>query len=152
MVCLAEGEKDCDNLDSLQLFPEQPHLHVSATCNFDGAWQPSQSPKWVEDYNPQFTGKFVLIFEDNDIPGRTWAEHIAASVYRYAAGVKIIRLPGLLEHGDVSDWMLSHTVEQLREEIKKAPRWKPETKPLVQQVFINAAQFVNTITVTMKML
>ena len=94
LVCLAEGEKDCDTLNSLQLYPDSPHIQVSATCNFDGAWQPSQSPKWLEDYNPHFTGKGVFIFEDNDIPGRAWSEHIAASVYRYAAGVKIIRLPG----------------------------------------------------------
>ena len=145
VVCLAEGEKDCDTLDSLQLYPEQPHIQVSATCNFDGAWQPGQSPKWIDDYNPYFTGKCVFIFEDNDFPGRAWSEHIAASVYRYATGVKIIRLPGLSEHGDVSDWMLSHTVEQLREEIKKAPRWKPETKPMVQQVFLSAPHFINTI-------
>ena len=145
LVCLAEGEKDCDTLNSLQLYPDSPHIQVSATCNFDGAWQPSQSPKWLEDYNPHFTGKGVFIFEDNDIPGRAWSEHIAASVYRYAAGVKIIRLPGLPEHGDVSDWMLSHTVEELRQEIKKTPRWKPETKPVVQRAFIDAEQFISTI-------
>jgi hypothetical protein len=141
VVCLCEGEKKVDVIEGLQLYPESPHLRVAGTCNFDGAWKPEQSPKWLEEYNAYFAGKWVFIFEDNDAPGRTWGEHIANSVQRHAAGVKIIQFPDLPEKGDVADWMLSHGVEDLRERIKRAPKWKPPEKPASLRVFASAVQF-----------
>lgn len=142
VAAIAEGEKDCENLTALDLYPDLPHLRVCATCNFDGAWRENESPKWLPQYNAYFAGKFVLIFVDNDESGETWSKHIAQQLYGIAAGVKLIRLPALEPKGDVSDWLQNHTVEELRAELKKAKRWHPEEKPQSQSVFLPASKFV----------
>lgn len=142
VICLVEGEKDCETLTGIQLYPESPHLRQVATCNFDGAWRDGESPKWLSSYNSYFAGKFVLVFPDNDEPGETRGLHIARMLYNVAAGVKVVRLPALPDKGDVSDWLLTHTVEQLRAEIKAAPRWHPEAPAEGQSVFLPAPKFM----------
>ena len=57
---------------------------------------------------------------DNDEVGRKHGEQVAASVARYASGVKVVHLPGLQEHGDVSDFLQAHSVEDIFAEIKGA--------------------------------
>jgi hypothetical protein len=104
-IFLSEGEKDADNLMSAIRKLGQPDLHMAATTNFDGAG------KWNDDYNPYFLGKRIVILADNDDIGRRHAERVATAVHPYAAGVKIIHLPGLPEQGDVSDFLSSHTAQ-----------------------------------------
>ena len=94
-------------------------IFVAATTNFDGAG------KWKDDYSAFFAGKKVTILPDNDEPGEKHALRVAASIYPHAIGVKIVRLPGLQEKGDVSDYLKSHTDSDLLAEIQKAPRWHP---------------------------
>jgi hypothetical protein len=117
-VVICEGEKDCDNvLAALSTIKIEGSEHLAVTTNFDGAG------KWKNEYAPFFAGKSVVIFPDNDEIGRRHAEAVAQSTYPYAAGVKMIQLPGLQEKGDVSDFLQTHTAADLLEEIKKAKAW-----------------------------
>lgn len=97
-VLIVEGEKDADQLNALGFV---------ATCNYDGASKDATfKPKWrPELYNGRLAGKQVVIFPDNDEAGRVHADYIARSLQGIAASVKVVRLAGLGQGGDVSDWL-----------------------------------------------
>ena len=92
MVVICEGEKDADNL--AVILPDG----WATTTMFDGAG------RWRDDYAPYFTGKFVIVAEDNDEPGRKHAQMVAASVAKFAERVKIFRNPENAGK-DISDWI-----------------------------------------------
>jgi hypothetical protein len=90
LVFIPEGEKDVDRLRQLGL---------AATTNPFGAG------KWRETYNESLRGRQVVILPDNDEQGTNHAEQIARSLRHVAASVRVVKLPGLLEKGDVCDWL-----------------------------------------------
>lgn len=121
MIC--EGEKDADALNEIDwnLLAEGKKAEtVSATCNFDGAGP----GKWKDSYSSHFSGRRVIIFPDNDTVGKEHAAQVALSVSKYAYSVRVVELPGLAEHGDVSDYLKDHTPADLFEVIKNTPPWR----------------------------
>jgi hypothetical protein len=99
LVFVAEGEKDVDNLRGLGLV---------ASCNPEGAG------KWKSHFNEAFRGRRVVVLPDNDDKGRRHAQDVANNLRGVAAAVAVLRLPGLPEKGDVSDWLAGGgTKEQL---------------------------------------
>jgi hypothetical protein len=70
-----------------------------ATTNAGGA------SKWWPSLNRWFHGADVVIVPDADPPGRLHARKVAESLKGVAAAVKVVCLPGLPEHGDVSNWL-----------------------------------------------
>jgi hypothetical protein len=122
VVFLSEGEKDADNLLDANLFAKHA-FSIATTTTFDGAWQKGHSPKWLDSYAPYFTGKQVMIFEDNDEPGRIYAETAAAAIAKYAYAVRVISFRDLPEKSDVSDFLKDHTVAELEQRIVKVPLW-----------------------------
>lgn len=122
VILLAEGEKDCLNLLQANLFPSAGYS-IACTTSYDGAWKPGQSPKWLDGYNPYFAGKQVFIFPDNDEQGRAYAEHIAQGIAPFAYNVRIVSLPDLPEKGDVSDFLVTHTVADLEKAIRESKTW-----------------------------
>ena len=131
VVLIAEGEKDADNLRALpwaSLANGKPMPSVAATCNFDGAGP----GKWKDEYAPFFAGRMVVVFPDNDDTGKLHAKEVIKSVSRYAHTVKIVNLPDLKEHGDVSDYLANHTVLDLMTIISKTPYWSEEKEPVKQ--------------------
>jgi 5S rRNA maturation endonuclease (ribonuclease M5) len=118
-IFICEGEKDCDNIRALGLSNREDGVFVAATTNFDGAG------KWKDEYSAFFAGKRVVVLPDNDEPGEKHAQRVAESIYPYAQGVKVVRLPELAEKGDVSDYLVVHSAEDLIVEVKKAPQWRP---------------------------
>jgi hypothetical protein len=135
VIFVAEGEKDADALRALAL--EVKGYTIAATCNFDGAG------KWKDEYSPFFAGKRVVIFEDNDEPGRQHAEMVARSALAYAEAVKIVSLPGLPEKGDVSDFLKDHTAEDLMKAVGEAPRYRSvEVKPDEAPFFVAASRIL----------
>jgi hypothetical protein len=116
-VIVPEGEKDVDRLRSLGLI---------ATCN------PMGAGKWRDAYSEDLRARHVVIIPDNDQAGRDHAQKVARSVSGLAASVKVVKLPGLPEHGDASDWLdAGGTVEKLRELIAAAGAWTPPSRPQV---------------------
>ncbi len=109
---VTEGEKDADRLASLDF--------VAVTV---------ASGNWSEEALRALTGYECLILEDNDDPGRKRAQKAAAALHGIARCVRIVRLPGLSEKGDVSDWLdAGNDHNQLLDIAKAAPIWAPETE------------------------
>lgn len=133
-VIVCEGEKDVDNLraaiggDREALFS---HLAVTTA--------PRGAGKWSDDFSLYFVGKQILILPDNDDPGRTHASDVAASAYRYAQGVKILQLPDLPEKGDVSDYLQTHSFQDVLNAAKACEWWRPVVSD--NSLFMNVTQF-----------
>jgi archaellum biogenesis ATPase FlaH len=76
------------------------NLGVCATTSSHGAKSPGKS-----DWSP-LAGKEVVILPDNDGPGEGYAHAVAGLLARLdpRPSVKVVRLPGLPEGGDIVDW------------------------------------------------
>ncbi|MEK7217176.1 MAG: VapE domain-containing protein, partial [Chloroflexota bacterium] len=106
---IVEGEKDCDRLAD---------LGIPATTN------PAGAGKWREDYAVQLKAaacEQAVILPDNDAAGKKHAVQAASSLLSAGIKAKIVRLPGLPERGDASDWLdAGHTREELEAVVKTA--------------------------------
>ena len=98
VVYLVKGEKDCDTLFSHGL---------TATCNDSGAGN------WKPEFNEFLKGRDVVILEDNDEKGRKHGNVISEELHRIAKRIKIIRFKELPQGGDVSDYLATHTKDDL---------------------------------------
>jgi hypothetical protein len=106
-VFAVEGEKDADRLASLGLV---------ATTNPHGAG------KWRPEYGDVLRGRRVVVLPDNDPVGRAHARDVVADLLGKAAEVRLLELPGLPEHGDVSDWLdAGGTRPALEELVRELP-------------------------------
>jgi hypothetical protein len=116
VVYICEGKKDAERLLRMGLV---------ATTN------PMGAGNWRPEYNGVLSGRLAVILQDNDQAGRNHSEKAAYSLHGTAASVKILALPGLPEHGDVSDWLDSgHTLGDLLQAAKNALEWQPQATPL----------------------
>lgn len=106
-VC--EGEKDADRLAQYEF---------CATTVASG--------KWTEECVQVLASRDIIIFEDNDNAGRKRSSEAAALLHGVASTVRIVSLPGLPEHGDVSDWLdAGSKPDELIEVCFAAPLWDP---------------------------
>lgn len=119
VVWWAEGEKDADTLAAHGL------PAVSAP---DGA-----KSKLIAAQMEAMRGKEVVILPDNDAPGQSHAQAVAAMLQGIAASVRVLALvkvwPDLQEHGDVSDiyaLMGEDTTEALQTHAAATPEWTQE--------------------------
>jgi RecA-family ATPase len=117
-VFLCEGEKDADRVASL------------GHCSTNVA-----SGNWTNECVQALAGRDVLILEDNDAAGREKAQMAAQLLHGVAKSVRVVRLPGLPNGGDVSDWLdVGHSSDQLIDVCFATPPWGsgaalPETTP-----------------------
>jgi putative DNA primase/helicase len=110
IVFVVEGEKDVDNVRKLGL---------TATCNSMGAgnW-PAAISRWLK-------GRDVVLLPDNDEPGRLHVEDVAEKLAGFAGRIRVLKLPGLPEKGDVSDWIgAGGTADALLQLAEAAPDWE----------------------------
>ncbi len=111
VVVVCEGEKDADNVHRLGL---------PATCATGGA------NGWSESLAEYFRGKRIAVIPDNDEPGERYAAEVAQNLHGIAEMVKVVRLPGLPEKGDVTDWIeAGGTKSLLLELINEVSEYKP---------------------------
>ena len=89
-VFIAEGEKDVLTLERCGLV---------GTTNVGGAG------KWKDEYAEWFSGRKVIVLQDNDKAGRDHAKKVRNSITGVVSSVKVVALPGLPEKGDVTDWV-----------------------------------------------
>lgn len=120
-VFIVEGEKDVESLRKIGL---------TATCNSGGAGN------WTEELNQYFRPEHrITIIPDNDPPGEKHGQKVAENLHGKVASLKILRLEGLPEKGDVSDWLQGRDPEAAAEELCRladaVPEWKPEEKPSI---------------------
>ena len=123
-VFVTEGEKDADRVASLG--------HCATTVAHG---------KWTDECVNALAGRDVVIFEDNDDAGREKALKAAQLLHGNAKTVRVVRLPGLSEGGDVSDWLdAGHNGDDLVEKAFDTPLWnpaedsQPRSRPLIQPV------------------
>ena len=110
-VLVVEGEKDAETARSLGFV---------GTCNHAGA------SEWNVSYSRTLAGKDIVIIPDNDPAGREHGETVRKSVFPFAKSVRILELPGLSEHGDLTDWVnAGGTAAELRELIEGTEPVKP---------------------------
>jgi hypothetical protein len=91
-IKIVEGEKDADNLWT---------RGVAATTSPGGAC------KWPKHFGRLFTGARLLIIPDNDVPGIKHARQVFENVVEHALSAEIRYLEGVIEGGDVTDWLAS---------------------------------------------
>jgi putative DNA primase/helicase len=112
-VLVVGGEKDADALWALGL---------PATTNSGG------ETKWGEVHTQQLTAagvSRVVIIPDNDETGRKHADLVARSCTAAGITVRVLELPDVPAKGDVSDYLQSHSREDLIGLLKAAPAWVP---------------------------
>ena len=114
LICIAEGEED------VKVAVQHGY---TATCNHGGA------EKWGNQQSQWLKGAVdVVLFGDNDDAGR---RHIAKQIRSLkTVGIvpRIAQLDGLPEHGDLRDWMKTHTSDDLARVIENA-------KPAADELF-----------------
>lgn len=89
LILYVEGEKDVETARS---------LGFTATTHAGGA------AGWRPEYAAFLTGADIVLIPDNDGAGREMAEKIAAAIGPVARRVRVVRLPGVPVHGDLTDW------------------------------------------------
>jgi hypothetical protein len=92
---------------------------LQATCNPEGAWEPGLKPKWRTEYTKSFSNKAVVLFEDNDAPGRKMAEHVSVQIHPVADSVRRIAFLSEREKFDVTNWVKAHDPEQLIADLER---------------------------------
>ncbi len=110
-VFITAGEKDADRVAELG------QCATTVACG-----------KWTSDCITPLAGHDVYILEDNDDAGRKKALEAAQALHGTAKTIRIVRLPGLPEKGDVSDWLDTdaRNAGKLVEVCFDAPLWTPE--------------------------
>jgi putative DNA primase/helicase len=109
-IYFVEGEKDADRLAACGL------LSTTASEGAKASWKPELT-KW-------FIERDVYIIPDNDKPGEEHANKVARALKPVASSVRIVRLSGLPEKGDVSDWLdAGGDIAELMNLCEEAPLW-----------------------------
>jgi hypothetical protein len=111
-IVVVEGEKDVDRLI---------REGFAATTNAGGA------TRFLPEFATYFTGAKVAILPDNDGPGRAHGKQVASTLHDVADEVRVVTLPGLKDHGDVSDWLdAGGSADELKCLILAALTWEPQ--------------------------
>jgi putative DNA primase/helicase len=106
-VFLVEGEKCVCRLETLGF------LVTTSAHGAKGAR--------ITDWSP-LAGRFVVILPDNDDSGQTYQDTSASCLMQLSPRtmVKVLRLPGLPEKGDIVDWLDARNgkpVEEIKAEL-----------------------------------
>ena len=115
-ICIAEGEKDADNL---------------AKLGFVATTNPLGAKKWRDEYSEVLRGKDVIIFGDDDKDGMEHVALVIKSLQGKAKSITQIKFPA----HDITDYIKSFStsdeakraIEKLIEQAKE--REKGEAKP-----------------------
>ncbi|MCR4622367.1 MAG: DUF927 domain-containing protein [Clostridiales bacterium] len=108
-VCLAEGEKDAETL---------------AALGYCGTTIAMGAGKWKSQHTEQLQGAHVILFPDNDLPGREYMKQVALEIGGVAKSVKLLDLkdvwPEIPNKGDVSDMAAALGADKAKELIELA--------------------------------
>ena len=117
-VFVVGGEKDVETLLKYE-------LTATTNDNGEGNWRP--------EFNQYLKDRDVVILEDNDDKGKKHGEVVSKSLEGIAKSIRIVKFPELDTGGDVTDYLTSHTIDELHNKVtesaKVGPEWK-EQKPL----------------------
>lgn len=117
-VYFTEGEKDADNLAGRGL---------TATCNPFGALTGKGARGWSSTWGDALKGRDVVALQDNDAAGAAHVQTVAKGLQGVARSIRVLALPGLPPGGDVSDWLGTHSTDELERLADSAPVWEAPT-------------------------
>jgi hypothetical protein len=141
-ILIVEGEKCVEAVR--QAFCD--HLGESDACivhGFTATTSPFGAKKWNDEFAPFFAGKKVVVVPDNDDAGREHMNIVAASVSKYALGVRWLELPLNNPKDDIADYLENHEFPELQEEIRKAPVWRrPDSN---SDLLVAAPRFIKNV-------
>lgn len=124
-IWLVEGEKNADDLIERGLI---------ATTARGGATAFPVS----DDFAVWFDGATVYALPDNDEPGEKWLERVLRAIPH----ATVVKIPGLPNKGDVSDWLeAGGTVEQLKSLAESFYQHESETPDEPATTRISATPF-----------
>ena len=109
-IILVEGEKDVISLEK---------LGFTATTNPGGA------EKWNKSYNTILNKTTVVLLPDNDKAGRLHT----AKIRKNLKDLIVVELPGMAEHGDVSDWIEQGGTKPALMDLIRTAHDERETEP-----------------------
>lgn len=112
-VYIPGGEKDVDTLVKHGL---------TATTN------PCGEGNWRSEFNEYLKDRDVVILEDNDEKGQKHGRMISKSLLGIAKTIKIIKFPHLQKGGDVTDFLMDHSIEELTKRVENAPLHKQDAE------------------------
>ena len=117
-VFIVGGEKDVETL--------RKHDLISTTNdNGEGHWR--------SEFNQFLKDRDVVILEDNDEKGRKHGKAVSQQLKGVAKSIRIVKFPELDKGGDVTDFLASHSVDDLLRKLKNVAgggmEWQ-EQKPL----------------------
>ena len=102
-VFIVGGEKDVETL--------RKHDLISTTNdNGEGHWR--------SEFNQFLKDRDVVILEDNDEKGRKHGKAVSQQLKGVAKSIRIIKFPELDKGGDVTDFLASHSVDDLLRKLK----------------------------------
>lgn len=116
VVFVVEGEKDVHTLEGMDL--------VATTC-------PQGANEWEGRFSRHLEGAKAVLLPDNDAPGRSHMQSVAASVHEHAESVRIVDLSAhadLPPKGDVTDWAegdAMHDADMLKLLVQETDVWTP---------------------------
>jgi len=105
-VYIPGGEKDVETLVTHSL---------TATTNSCG------EGNWKPEFKTYLKDRDVIILEDNDWKGQKHGKVISESLIGTAKTIKIIRFSELPKGGDVSDYLVDHTIKDFQEKVETSP-------------------------------
>ena len=110
-VHVPEGEKDANSLAKLGV--------IATTCS-EGA----KPGSWASELNKWFEGvEQVFIPEDNDDPGRAFAQAKARALSGIVPDIRIVSFPDVPDGEDVSYWLeQGHSIQEYLARCEAAPR------------------------------
>ncbi len=97
MIFFVEGEKDCERLASLGF--------CATTSGAASSWESGLARHFVD--------ALVVMIPDNDPAGYNYAYQVASDLVGVVSELALLKLPGLPDKGDVSDYLLGHTLDDL---------------------------------------
>ena len=117
-IFVCEGEKDVETLISLG-FP--------AVCSPHGAAEKESGKKWSKAYTQALAELCIVVFQDNDDPGKAFARHVAGILAATGQPVQLVPPFEGPQGYDVSDWVRDGgTREKLEAILKDVPPFTPE--------------------------
>lgn len=116
----AEGAKDVKTCGKYGL--------IGFTCGSSGDWQKKKEVfKYIKN-------AVLIIFADNDEPGINSANGIKLYYEQLGGRATVIIPPGVSQRGDISDYMETHTKEELYELVENALNSTVTEKSLLPEV------------------
>jgi 5S rRNA maturation endonuclease (ribonuclease M5) len=107
-ICIVEGEKDADRMNSLQLH-DSYGVQIQTTTS-------GGANSWHDPLADRFAGKRVIVMFDADEAGKKYRDQVVASLEKRGIDYRIVSFEDAGAK-DVSEFLDCHVVEELQERI-----------------------------------